>query len=510
MQTHGDRLHYAITGLGTCNGRSNPWIEADKCLPLSIATLPNGSKSPLPPEWDQYGTCALASSAFPIGLSSRHLEVPLEQYERRSYPMPVVEGVAIEPNFPVEWRKSREKFAFLNVDGGLVNNNPFDYAQYALMGKYTAGKTGGADTDAAVIMVAPFPEPPTFLPEGQPGPDLVNIIRALFPTLINQARFRVSELGSALKSSDYSRYLVAPHRKLPDSDTEERYTIACGLLGGFGGFLDEQFRAHDFQLGRRNCQAFLRSTFGLPRENPIGAAMKDQAELRIPANRDNQLPERYPIIPLVGSANDEVPLPHWPRMGQRDFEEILQRIAGRFKAVAPLLVQAQTASPLLRSIAGVGLRLGRNRVLDYIRLAILSDLVRRDQIAGWELPPETLQSLDAAGANNGKQHHTADDLRQVLAELASPAFAFRTVAGIAAKTHLDPRFVAEALEQLARVDTRRPCSVCRVGREQGEDLFTLASRKPRGLWSLPGISAFGNWLEPPATDLNSVGKRMGN
>jgi hypothetical protein len=511
MQTHGDRVHYAITGLGTCNGRSNAWVEADKCLPLAIATLPNGSDSSLSAEWDQYGTCALASSAFPIGLSSRPLEVPLEQYERRSYPIPIVQGVAIEPNFPVEWRKSREKFAFLNVDGGLVNNNPFDYAQYALMGSEAAPNAGGAVSDSAVIMVAPFPEPPAFLPEGQPGQDLVNIIRALFPTLINQARFRVTELGSALEPSDYSRYLVAPHRKLPGTDTEERYTIACGLLGGFGGFLEEKFRAHDFQLGRRNCQAFLRATFGLPEENPIGAAMKDQPARRIPADPENHLPERYPVIPLVGSANDEVPLPRWPRMGQPEFEEILKRIAGRFKAVAPLLVRAQTASPLLRSIAGVGLLLGRNRVLDYIRLAILSDLVRRDQIAGWELPPEILQWLQSNwGANNGKQRKSAVDLRQVLAELASPAFSFRTAAGIAAKTHLDPRFVAEALEQLAGVDARRPYAVCRVGREQGEDLFTLASRKPRGLWSLPVVRAFGNWLEPPATDLDSAGKQIGN
>ncbi len=512
MQTHGDRVHYAITGLGQCNGRSNDWVDNDKRLSLCVDTLPKGGdKSALSPEWDQYGTCALASSAFPIGLASRGIDVPLEQYKCRKYPIQVTQGVSIEPDFPEAWLSSAKSFAFLNVDGGLINNNPFDYAQYALMGGYEAGKADGAISDSAVIMVAPFPEPPAFLPDGQPGPDLANIIRALFPTLMNQARFRVTELGSALKSSDYSRFLVAPHRKLPDSDAEERYTIACGLLGGFGGFLDEKFRAHDFQLGRRNCQAFLRSTFGLPKENPIAAGMMDQARYQIAADVDNGLPERYPVIPLVGSADDEVALPHWPRMGQPELEEILKRIADRFKAVAPLLVRAQTASPLLRSIAGVGLLLGRNRVLDYIRLAILSDLVRRDQIAGWELPAEMSQRLQRAwGGKDGKQRNTSDDVRQVLAELASPAFSSRTVAGIAAKTHLDPRFVANALDELARVDPRKPFSVCRVGKQEGAELFTLASREPKGFWSLPVVSAFGNWLEPPATDLNSAGKQIGN
>jgi hypothetical protein len=395
MQTHGDRVHYAINGLGNCNGRSSRWVAADTHLPLSVMTLPNGDPiQELPCEWDQYGTCALASSAFPVGLASRRIEAPISQYQSRQYPIPLADGVCIKPNFP-EWSPTEKNFTFLNVDGGLINNNPFDYAQYALMGDEKAAKTDGASADSAVIMVAPFPEPPAFLPQGQPGPELASIIRALFPTLINQARFRATELGSALDASDYSRFLIAPHRKLPDSPAEERYTIACGLLGGFGGFLDEKFRAHDFQLGRRNCQAFLRSTFGLPGANPIGAALSRRTMFRMPSNQGNDDIAKYPIIPLVGAAEPEVALPHWPRMSQADFEELLKRIAGRLKAVAPRLIRAQTPSPLLRSIGRIGLLLGRKRLLDYAHLAIISDLVRRDQIEGWELPPELLQ-YDAA------------------------------------------------------------------------------------------------------------------
>ena len=509
MQTHGDRVHYTIAGLGNSNGLDSDWIKADKFLPLSISKLPNGGPNPaVPQDWDQYGTCALASSAFPIGLASRQIEVPMDQYDGRQYPIPVPCGVSIKPSFP---SPSTRNFAFLNIDGGLINNNPFDYAQYALMGGAITEKSEGKRADSAIIMVAPFPEPPAFLPEGQPGPGLIDIVSALFPTLINQARFRASELGSALNSRDYSRFLIAPHRKLPDSDVEQRYTIACGLLGGFGGFLDEKFRSHDFQLGRRNCQAFLRSTFGLPEENPLSAAMEGRAQFRISADDENDLPERYPIIPLLGSANDEVPLPYWPRIGQAELEKILRRIADRFKAVAPLLIRAQTASPLLRAIAGIGLLLGRGRVLDYIRLAVLSDLVRRDQIDGWELPTQMLQWLDEDWREHqGNQHKTADDVRQVLAELASPAFSFRTVGGIAAKTHLDPRFVAEALDKLCNVEAGKPYAVCCAGQEGEEKLFTLASRKRRGFRALPVISTIGDWLEAPATDLNSAGKRIGN
>jgi hypothetical protein len=496
MQTHGDRVHYTIKGLGSCNGRNSPWVEKDTHLPLSVATLPNGSSlSALPDEWDQYGDCALASSAFPVGLASRKITAPIEQYDGRQYPIPVPPGIVIKPNFPAEWLSTVKEFNFLNVDGGLINNNPFDYAQFALMGNITADKTKGNVADSAVIMVAPFPEPPAFLPDGEPGPELVSIVRALFPTLINQARFRASELGSALDPDDYSRFLVAPHRKLPGSDAEERYTIACGLLGGFGGFLDEKFRAHDFQLGRRNCQAFLRRTFGLPQTNSIGAAMHGKAECSIDADPVNRLPERSTIIPLAGSAKDEVPLPHWPRMSQKDLDEVLRRIASRLTAVAPLLVRAQTASPLLRTIGRIGLFFGQNRLLEYVRLAILSDLVRRDQIDGWQLPP-------------GVPQH--DDVRLVLAELAGPAFNLRTAAGIAAKTHLDPSFVAAVLDELCRVKTEQPYSVWCAGAIGGERLFTLASRKPRGFRSWPVIRDIDNWLEPPATDQNSPGRQIGS
>jgi Patatin-like phospholipase len=494
MQTHGDRVHYAIGDLGTASGRTNCWIEKDTHTPVSITALPNGgSTATLAREWDQYATCALASSAFPIGLASRQIEVPISHYFEREYPIPVPDGVTIKPNFPPEWVQSTKEFQFLNVDGGLINNNPFDYAQYALVGGPTA-KAAVAIADSAVVMVAPFPEPPAFLPDGQPGPELGNIIRALFPTLINQARFRASDLGSALDSHDYSRFLIAPQRKLRGSTVEERYTIACGLLGGFGGFLDEKFRAHDFQLGRRNCQAFLRRTFALPEANPIGGAMKDRAQLKIDADPENQLPERYPIIPLLASAADEVPLPYWPRMSQADLDEVLRRIAGRLKAVAPRLIEAQTASPLLRTIGRIGLHFGRDRLLGYIRLAILSDLVRRDQIEGWELPPAL-----------GRQ----DDVRAILAELASPAFTFRTAVGIARKIHLDQKFVSGILAQLRQAGPKKPYSVWYAGKKGGEELFTLISRKPRGFQSLPGISQIGNWLEPPATDQDSPGRQFG-
>ena len=361
-------------------------------------------------------------------------------------------------------------------------DNPFDYAQFTLMGDASAEKTAGAEADRAVVMVAPFPEPPAFLPKGQPVGELVPVIRALFPALMNQARFKVGEIVPALNPDDHSRFLIAPHRKL--NGKEERYTIACGLLGGFGGFLDEKFRAHDFQLGRRNCQAFLRSTFTVPASNPIVAGMSGREQPLLAPDSATGQPANRPIIPLLGDAQPEVPLPYWPHTSRADFELLLDRIKGRLTKIAPLLVQRQTASPLLRLIGYLGLFFGKGRALKFVRLAILSDLVRRDQIDGWELTPEL--------AANG-----ADDVRAVLAELTSPTFAFRTAGGIVTKTHLSLDFVNRVLRQLGQTDEHKPFRVWH-GQREGRQVFTLASRKPKGFWSLPGIRRFGDWLEAPA------------
>jgi hypothetical protein len=439
----------------------------------------------VPEPWDRYGTCALASSAFPIGLAPRQIAAPINGYKKRSYPIARGEA-ALEPDFPKPWLAGlgSKGFVFLNVDGGIINNNPFDYAQYALIGDGMAGKTGAEDSDRAVIMVSPFPEPPGFLPDEQPAIELVAVIRALFPALINQSRFKTTELVPALDPNNHSRFLIAPQRKIKDieqnKDIEQRYAIACGLLGGFGGFLDEKFRAHDFQLGRRNCQAFLRSTFGLSPDSAVVASLRGQKEFELSAT-----PGEYAVIPRLGDALPEVALPKWPRMSQADFTVLMRRIKGRLNKLTPRFVQAQTASRFFRALGRIGLWLGQDRVLEYARLAILSDLVRRDQIEGWELPPMPAESLD--------------DVRLVLAELANPAFTFRTAEGIAKRTHLEPAFVTGTLTQLETVDDSRPFLVWQ-GKFEGQEVFTLASRKPGWLRSLPGIRQIGNLLEAPTID----------
>jgi len=366
---------------------------------------------------------------------------------------------------------------FLNVDGGVVNNNPFDYAQYAMMGDYKAAATSADAADRAVIMVSPFPEPPAFLPDGQPSAEIVAVLRALYPALIDQARFKPGELVPAMGSFDYSRFLVAPERNI--NGVDQRYKIACGLLGGFGGFLDEKFRAHDFQLGRRNCQEFVRSIFGLPANNKLVAPLAGQTKFQLAVD-----PGKYAIIPRLGDALPEVAMPEWPRMSASDLDLLVRRIKGRLGKLAPRFVSAQTTSGFFRALGQFVLWLGQTRILDYIRLAVLADLVRRDQIEDWELPASLKKS--------------ADNVRLVLAELVNPAFSFRTPDGIAKATHLERKFIADTLRDL-KDDPSKPFFVWE-GTVMGRQIFTLDSRKPSWFRSLPIINQAANWIETPTID----------
>lgn len=483
MLTHGDRIHYAVRGVGSANWPKEPWLAKDRSIDIDAATLPKSLDDPISNEWHAYGEAALASAAFPGGLAPRLLTTPTEQYERRQYPLPV-EPDQITANFPTSVT-SLPTFSFLNVDGGVINNTPFDYVQYAVMGhRPPEGAARGDRADRAILMVAPFPEPPAVLAEGSPPAEIAAVLRALFPALVNQARFRASELIPVIDEDDHSRFMISPRRSRDDRSGPARHPIACGLLGGFGGFLNERFRAHDYQLGRRNCQRFLQSVLGLPEDNPaIRKPSKRYADHPLDTSRTPDVPRKFMLIPLVGDAAAEVGLLPWPRMSAGDFRAAISRIEERIKLIGRPFIWSQTGKTSVRLIALLGLRIQRGRIVRYIALTILADLVRRDQIQGWTLPPDIVRAAAAAGGH-------ADDLRTVLAILVGPAREASSSGQIAAEAHLPHAFVEVALSVLSGSPRGKPFRVVRVGRAD----FTLEMFRPYGWRSLPLVRRlFGSW-----------------
>lgn len=222
---------------------------------------------------------AIATGAFPLGLAPRHIT---------NIPKSYLEGM-IKRMFINEQKHSDESyrqlasshllridikddfFNFFAVDGGTVNNEPFGEVIKALEAKCKAGE--GTDSNYAILMIDPFPnfekEPEK---DEQKTPTILDLAPRLIGAIRGQAMIKESDLAEGL-TSDHNLRMIFPSRRYKEvneqGETVEKkdpYPISCGSLDGFGGFFSREFREHDFQLGRKNCQSFLRNYFCIPIE----------------------------------------------------------------------------------------------------------------------------------------------------------------------------------------------------------------------------------------------------
>jgi len=278
---HGDYLDFQV--YNSQNGR----IElAPGAHPVDILNIKT-------PGWDLYREAAKATGAFPVGLKPRLINRPREDYK---YSLKIgneieteIEGVDGKKKIKTEFvtKEPDEAFfrepnpagglmkdyEFVTVDGGTIDNEPLELARRFLAqgtGR-TRNPRSGDEADRAVLMIAPFPnflDPKNTL-ENRVMTIMSVVPRLFFKALIEQARFKPDELRLAASEDVFSRYIIAPEREGNGSGQAHDYPIACGVLGAFGGFLHKSFRRHDYLLGRRNAQQFLRCNFALPTANAI-------------------------------------------------------------------------------------------------------------------------------------------------------------------------------------------------------------------------------------------------
>jgi hypothetical protein len=153
-----------------------------------------------------------------------------------------------------------------------------------------------------------------------------------------------------------------------------------------------------------------------------------------------------------------------------------------------------------------GIGLIRDKALNFVKAFMLADLVRRDLIEGWELPPNP--GLDS------------DDIRLVLAELINPAYDLRNVAGLCKAAGLDGEKVMAVLGLgQSPAASGKNFEVWRApwtDNKPGGSLYTLMSRKPawnRWFWwryfgwlfaLVLGPKRSDAWLSKPAVDKPGV------
>lgn len=323
MLAHADHMRFKVTR----GSIDDPLFQI-----LDVASLPSGS-------WLTLADASLASGAFPIGLQSRLLKRPVGQYKQRLD----FDGKATLPG------ADNDEYAFLCVDGGLMNNEPLELARrYLSGGGEEKNPRPGEKAHRAVIMIDPFPNKAAFPEPYEPRDDVLSIIQSMFGALVNQARFKPEELALAERDDVYSRFMIAPSLK-DDQGQVVDPAMTSAILGGFGGFIAEDLRRHDFQLGRRNCQRFLSRYFVLPESNPVFQdANADLREALCVRNEDgtarlfkDKTSRLLPLIPLCGAAADPIGVPSRPKAGAVDLDKLHALIKTRAMRVGERLIDTQ-------------------------------------------------------------------------------------------------------------------------------------------------------------------------
>lgn len=319
MTVHQDHMRFSVS----------PQHHA---LPAAILLDPAQSPGG---DWPRLARAALASGAFPIGLRSRPLERPWSDYRERMARPPL----AVDP--------APETYRFLCVDGGLIDNEPLELARRHLAGNGRNPREG-TRANRAVVMIDPFPNAAALAAENVENDGIAAVAGAMFGALINQARFKPEELALAESDDNYSRFMISPTRGDANGARIEP-AMASATLGGFGGFLSEDFRKHDFQLGRRNCQRFFARHFTLPETNPLFDGWTGPRDAWYMRNADGSL-ETYtesdptpmlPILPLVEAVRAEVPRYRAPSAASVDLDLLEKRITARANAVGRTLIDVE-------------------------------------------------------------------------------------------------------------------------------------------------------------------------
>ena len=193
-------------------------------------------------EWDVYRQTALATGAFPVGLAPRIIERPdttfYDQAQSFGYEDPTGKYC---PVLPDACFNGLSPYAFVSVDGGVIDNAPLELARRYLSGSAEVqNERNGDGADKAVLLIAPFPNFAAAPPKDD-NDLLVHVLQRLLSALIDQARFKPEELQLAASDTCFSRFMISPTRQGNGSDAAKQFPIASGVLSGFGGFLHESF-----------------------------------------------------------------------------------------------------------------------------------------------------------------------------------------------------------------------------------------------------------------------------
>ena len=305
---------------------------------------------------EQLKHAAIGTGAFPGGLAPVILQKRFKDYDDMKWYIPEYDPVKdtynmvdtqILPSWPRPIPNKEELFPFVSVDGGVFNNEPFDLARKALA-RGDRNPREAHRAKAAMLMIDPFPNQPSYdLDKEVKRPDMLSSLGSLLGAMLSQGRFKAEDIHLAAKEDIYSRFLIIPRK------SNSSFNIACGSIDGFSGFIDKSFRAHDFELGRRNAQRFFQKHFALE----IKEEYKSEYKLFESWINDTGMMEKFsysengkifiPLIPLLGSAATPLPRVGFTPLDKENLEDRYRKgIRARVKALMQNLRREYTSGIL--------------------------------------------------------------------------------------------------------------------------------------------------------------------
>lgn len=339
---------------------------------------------------------AMATGAFPCGLSSRFIsrqkrflwENPyFTKNGRFTWDKIKLDSEGHDLDFKVD---GKEMYRSLNADGGVANNEPIEISRHILQGirKDMYGDAFENCDNTSVILIDPFP---TFdSPFEKPGPahqHLLKFTKDVIMAMQSQLLFDAKTMLDAYNNANNGLYLVAPSK----DGYKPEHAIACGSLGGFGGFLSADFRIHDFFLGRHNCQSFLRKYFVVDLDDVNEKRMDVSAIIN--GYRNPEAVKRYgrkrdgsgtwvPIIPDMNiqqpadttDARFDLPVYYFERLSETALNHYYAMLERRFGS---LLGNLKKTHGIAEMALAMGIKTYEDNIANSVLGYIKNDLKRR-------------------------------------------------------------------------------------------------------------------------------------
>lgn len=319
---------------------------------------------PQPIGWLDFAWFAVASAAFPLGFPARPLKRPADHYKYRvvsiSQPGGGTDYITLTPDWGAlksNLDQDGVTYKFLSVDGGATDNEPIELARTALCGYQQSNPRSGVLANRAVVLIDPFAGEADLGPADN-SKGLFSVLGGVLDSLTQQTRYETADLLLAADPNVFSRFMLTAQR-----DGAAAFggpALASAGLDAFIGFACEDFAAHDYILGRKNCQDFLKNVFVLDKANPIMQLGWSTAQIAGHRLTEAQF---LPIIPLMREAAIPETLLPWPK-GALDPEDYRNSIAARFAAIVEY--EGKQASTFLKFATWLGANLGENGVASYV------------------------------------------------------------------------------------------------------------------------------------------------